>query len=185
VAGRARAAIGADASTVVTIPTGEHPSMSDSALPPAAYDTHTTDHGVIRDWVRDRGGQPVAVSGDDGAIDVTFDDGDGSEGTPIEWETFFERFDEQDLVFAVRESPDEGDPNDAYAIFDRTRIEASNRLGDSDREGSADPIDEEARRSDSVEDPDHVGDGRSETRHSEAADQENVDGHRDEPPYNS
>lgn len=146
-------------------------------IQPAAFDVRTTDHEQIKDWIETHDGYPVVVQeAVDHEVDVEFGDVDDPVEMPADWTTFFDRFDTTDQMFAYQTEPD-GAPEDAYAFFDRTRIEASNRLdgegADSDHQVEPDLPDE------------HVGDGRSEIRHEEATDQENADNHRDEPPFNA
>lgn len=151
---------------------------------PAAYDSRTTDHEQIKDWIDEHDGIPVAIQdAADDRLDVEFGDVDEAVVMPLGWPEFFERFERQDRLFAFQDDPDSID--DAYAFFDRTRIEQSNRLGSDEQDASAQgPLDDDSP-DDPGADPDHVGDGRSEVRHEEATDQENADNHRDEPPFNS
>ena len=65
----------------------------------------TTNHETIRLWVEDRGGCPAAVKGtgegaEPGILRVDFP-GFGGKQTlePIEWDAFFEAFDDNDLAF--------------------------------------------------------------------------------------
>lgn len=158
--------------------------MSDPSTAPAAYHCHTTDHEAIRDWVTERGGQPVELQDPDAeAFDIAFESLDRAIGYPLEWERFFERFEERGLAFAYDEAPD--DPADAWELFDRTRVEASNRIGDEESDAGGQPTGSDGSGFDVETDPSIPGDGRSGVRHEEATDQENADNHRDEPPFNS
>lgn len=70
----------------------------------------TTDHDFIRRWVEERGGWPARVAGtesggdDAGLIRVDFP-GYSGEGSleRIEWEEWFQKFDESDLAFLHRD----------------------------------------------------------------------------------
>ncbi len=69
----------------------------------------TTDHDTIRKWVEDRGGWPACVKGtggegDPGLLRIDFP-GYSGEGKleKISWEEFFEKFDENDLVFLYQD----------------------------------------------------------------------------------
>ena len=69
----------------------------------------TTDHEFIRRWVEERGGKPSRVKrtggGDDpGILRIDFP-GFSGEGTleEIEWDEWFEKFDENELAFLHRD----------------------------------------------------------------------------------
>lgn len=65
----------------------------------------TTDHDVIRRWAEERGGKPAKVSGTED-IRIEFPDFPGEEVEALEvisWEEFFDRFEEENLVFMYRE----------------------------------------------------------------------------------
>jgi anaerobic selenocysteine-containing dehydrogenase len=73
----------------------------------------TTDHEEIRRWVEERGGHPAVVkgteSGDSALLRIDYP-GFSGEGKlePIEWEEFFEIFDENNLAFLYQEQTAEG-----------------------------------------------------------------------------
>lgn len=158
--------------------------VSEPTRAPAAYDCHTSDHGEIRDWVTERGGQPVELQDPDAEeLAVVFDGLDRAIGSPLEWERFFERFEELGFAFAYDETSD--DPGEAWALFDRTRVEASNRIGEEGSDAGEQPTGGDGSGFDVEADPSVPGDGRSGVRHEEATDQENADNHRDEPPFES
>jgi hypothetical protein len=63
--------------------------------------TTTTDHDTIRRWAEARGGRParVADTGDEGGIlRIDFQEPD-ARLEEIDWETFFEVFEERKLAF--------------------------------------------------------------------------------------
>ncbi|MAM89744.1 MAG: hypothetical protein CME36_20790 [unclassified Hahellaceae] len=74
----------------------------------------TQDHDTIRTWIEKRGGKPAVVkdTADDGSgvgvLRVKFDN-DEDDLREIEWETFFETFDKQNLSFLYQEKTDSGD----------------------------------------------------------------------------
>ena len=58
----------------------------------------TTDHDQIRKWAEARGGRPAQVKGTDGLLRIDF--GEPEEGLEqIDWDEFFESFDESGLTF--------------------------------------------------------------------------------------
>ena len=81
----------------------------------ASHSSHqTTDHDTIRRWAEERGGHPAAVAatheGDDpGILRIDFDDGDDDEGLDrIEWDEFFDKFDEAGLSFLYQDKTQDG-----------------------------------------------------------------------------
>lgn len=77
----------------------------------------TTDHDEIRKWVEERGGQPAHVRStgrgkDVGLLRISFpgyDDEDDANLEPIEWEEFFQKFDESELSFLYQERTADGE----------------------------------------------------------------------------
>jgi len=67
----------------------------------------TTDHAIIRRWAEERGGKPAKVAGSEpGEIRIDFPNFPGEEEESLEvisWEEFFDRFEEDNLVFMYRE----------------------------------------------------------------------------------
>lgn len=69
----------------------------------------TTDHEKIRRWAEDRGGRPAAVVGPmtnkiAGGLRIDFPDYDSGEVLrEITWTEFFDKFEEQNLVFMYHE----------------------------------------------------------------------------------
>jgi len=71
----------------------------------------TIDHDVIRQWTEDRGGYPAHVIGtgaadDPGILRIDFP-GFSGEGRleAIDWDTWFEKFEESELAFLFQEPP--------------------------------------------------------------------------------
>ena len=81
----------------------------------------TTDHDFIRQWVEDRGGWPARVAGtesggdDAGLIRIDFP-GYSGEGSleRIEWEEWFQKFDDSDLAFLHRDMSHGGGDLDRF-----------------------------------------------------------------------
>lgn len=70
----------------------------------------TTDHDVIRKWAEARGGKPARVKGtgdakDPGLLRIDFDEPETSL-EPIDWEEFFEKFEERGLALLYQDEPD-------------------------------------------------------------------------------
>lgn len=133
----------------------------------------TTDHDTIREWVTDRDGRPARIDDEAGAAGLGFRfDGDGED---LDWDSFFERFEAENLAFVHRPDADEGDG--AWRL---------KRLSDTDDE--VDELDQEqreAREAGREQRQQKTGDRLSEKRNKDAAEQENPDNHRDEAPFNT
>ena len=86
----------------------------------------TTDHETIRQWAEARGGVPATIrrteKGDEpgvlrihfpnrGEDDKTFDE--------INWDTFFDKFEENDLAFLYQEETDEGKKSRFFKLVSR------------------------------------------------------------------
>ncbi len=71
----------------------------------------TRDHEKIRQWVEERDGKPAVVKdtesrGDGtGLLRIRFDDAE-NDLQDIEWQEFFDTFDDKDLTFLYQESID-------------------------------------------------------------------------------
>jgi hypothetical protein len=70
----------------------------------------TTDHDEIRRWVEERGGRPARVKdtggpGDPGILRIDFGDPDESL-EEIDWDTWFEAFEANNLAFLYDPEPD-------------------------------------------------------------------------------
>ena len=70
----------------------------------------TTDHEVIRAWAEARGGRPARVKGTGGKEDaglLRLDFGEPEENLEtIEWEEFFDTFEESGLAFVYDDGPE-------------------------------------------------------------------------------
>ncbi len=69
----------------------------------------TTDHDDIREWAEARDGHPAKVdTGGEGGI-LRIDFGEKEDNlTPIEWDEFFEIFDENKLAFLYQDETSDG-----------------------------------------------------------------------------
>jgi hypothetical protein len=74
----------------------------------------TRDHDEIRHWVEERGGFPATVKAtaekdEPGLLRIDFPDFTGGETLKrIDWESFFAKFDEEDLDFLHQDETAEG-----------------------------------------------------------------------------
>jgi hypothetical protein len=74
---------------------------------------YTTDHDRIREWVEERGGKPTAVRGTSrrgtGILRIDFPGYSGAgKLEPISWDDFFDKFDDQNLVFLYQDRTSRG-----------------------------------------------------------------------------
>lgn len=72
--------------------------------------TKTTDHDIIRDWAEKRGGRPAVArtEGRKGGV-LRFDFGDKEPSLEeIEWDEFFEIFDESDIALLYQDETADG-----------------------------------------------------------------------------
>lgn len=82
--------------------------------------SRTTDHEFIRRWVEKRGGRPACVRGtggknDVGMLRIDFPGFSGEDTLePIEWDAWFNQFDESGLAFLYREMRHEGGDLDRF-----------------------------------------------------------------------
>ena len=91
----------------------------------------TTDHDEIRSWVEARGGQPTVVastrsSKGPGILRIDFPGFSGAGSLkPVDWDDFFERFDEAGLAFLYQDRTAGGRPSRFNKFVDRERAEES------------------------------------------------------------
>jgi ferritin-like metal-binding protein YciE len=107
----------------------------------------TTDHDFIRQWVEERGGWPARVAGtesgsdDAGLIRIDFPGYSGAGSLErIEWEEWFEKFDDSNLAFLHRDLSHGGGDLDRFNKLVR-------RTGNEDGEGSGRSGGSSSRRS--------------------------------------
>lgn len=90
------------------------------------YEQATTDHEHIRRWVDDLGGTPSAVpldaAEDPGLLRFEFSDDDDGPFESLDWETFFERFEADELALLYRTPDEDEDPSQCYELTDRVLV---------------------------------------------------------------
>jgi len=93
------------------------------------HESHiTTNHEEIRLWVEERGGNPAIVKGtesrDSALLRIDYP-GFSGEGKlePIEWDQFFEIFDENNLAFLYQEQTADGKQSRFSKLVDRNETE--------------------------------------------------------------
>lgn len=83
----------------------------------------TTNHEKIRKWAEQRGGRPASVRGteegkeDAGILRIAFSDDENLE--TIEWEEFFDKFDEEHLAFLYQDQTAEGGESRFFKLVER------------------------------------------------------------------
>lgn len=83
----------------------------------------TTDHNEIRRWTEARDGFPATVRGtaergeEAGLLRIMFRDDEDLE--QIEWEDFFEKFDEEKLAFLYQEKTADGEVSRFFKFVQR------------------------------------------------------------------
>jgi hypothetical protein len=88
----------------------------------------TTDHNEIRRWIESRGGKPAAVAatmkkGDPGILRVDFDPPEDSL-KPLDWDTFFEAFEQNDLAFVYQDKTADGHTSRFFKFVNRDSVDA-------------------------------------------------------------
>jgi hypothetical protein len=85
----------------------------------------TTDHKVIQKWVEERDGEPATVkttkSGDEpGVLRINFPGYSGEDRLePIDWDQFFQKFDEAKLAFLYQEKTSSGEQSRFFKFVSR------------------------------------------------------------------
>jgi hypothetical protein len=83
----------------------------------------TTNHDEIRNWIESRGGHPAAVAAtldgeDAGILRVDFGKPEKSL-REIDWDSFFETFDERGLAFLYQDRTADGSPSRFFKFVSR------------------------------------------------------------------
>jgi hypothetical protein len=97
----------------------------------------TTDHDEIRRWVEQRGGKPATVKrtsrGDQpGVLRIDFPGYSGEQSlAPIEWDEWFERFDNANLVFLYQDETGSGRDSRFNKLVSRDTVNATSRRSSS------------------------------------------------------
>ena len=87
----------------------------------------TTDHELIRRWTEQRGGMPASVrstgsdSGDPGILRIDFEPPEQSLDS-IDWDTFFDAFEDNNLAFLYQERTDSGEVSRFCKFVDRDSV---------------------------------------------------------------
>jgi len=95
----------------------------------------TTDHKKIQEWVEQRGGKPACVrgtggKGDTGLLRIDFPGYSGADSLQeIEWDEFFEKFEDQNLAFLYQETTADGDQSNFTKFVDRASVDGGRRGG--------------------------------------------------------
>jgi hypothetical protein len=93
----------------------------------------TTDHNVIRRWVKERGGKPACVRGtrdanDVGLLRIDFPGYTGAETLqPISWDEFFDTFEQRKLAFLHRAQSHDGGRSYFNKLIERPRGRSAHR----------------------------------------------------------
>lgn len=109
-------------------------------MPLKAKATATTDHEEIRRWAEERGATPACVrgtggKGDIGMLRLDFPGYSGAESLePIEWNQWFEKFDERGLALLHQETTARGQQSNFNKLLSRETAKAREQ---GDREASA------------------------------------------------
>ena len=93
----------------------------------------TTDHEEIKAWVEKRGGIPAAVKraegeGDLGILRIDFPGFSGEDSLEhVEWDDWFEAFDDNELVFLHQEQTQDGEQSRFNKLISRDRATSRER----------------------------------------------------------
>jgi hypothetical protein len=85
----------------------------------------TTNHDTIKQWVESRGGFPATVKstkddGDPGLLRIDFPGYSGEDSLErIDWDSFFEKFEEKNLAFLYQEELKSGDESRFFKFVSR------------------------------------------------------------------
>jgi hypothetical protein len=84
----------------------------------------TIDHARIVAWAQRRGARPSTFEGDEHPWPLFFDWGPDAPGVmPIDWDRFFEQFEQAALAFAYRDAtPTGGDLDDSHQFLKRAAL---------------------------------------------------------------
>ena len=79
----------------------------------SATATKTTDHEEIKAWVEKRGGRPASAPGtggkkDAGVLRIDFPGAGDEDLEHLEWDAFFQKFDDAQLAFLYQEKTADG-----------------------------------------------------------------------------
>ncbi len=89
----------------------------------------TRNHDVIRQWAEERGGQPATIAGTEhegrpGVLRFDFPDyAGGGRLRPVDWDEWFETFDQRNLVFLFQEQMKDGRQSNFFRLDSPDREE--------------------------------------------------------------
>jgi hypothetical protein len=91
--------------------------------------TTTVDHDEIRQWAESRGGKPACVKGtggrgDTGVLRIEFRDDDEESLHQIDWDEFFQKFDDQELALVYQDKTSDGKPSRFSKLISRDNADA-------------------------------------------------------------
>ena len=100
----------------------------------------TTDHNHIRRWAEERGAVPTTVKatkskGDPGLLRLDFPPRDESL-EPVEWDEFFEKFDDSNLAFVYQDKTASGRTSRFGKFVDRGNLSQTGSAKTKKRTGS-------------------------------------------------
>jgi hypothetical protein len=104
-------------------------------MPSKAKATATTDHDEIRRWAEERGAKPACVRNTGDRIDVgilrlDFPGFDGEQSLePIEWDLWFDKFDEQGLALLHQETTANGQRSNFNKLVSRQTVVSNKSSG--------------------------------------------------------
>lgn len=92
-----------------------------------AGESHTTtDPSVIRKWAEERNGEPATVGGtprpgeESGILRIAFPDAGGDEKLErIDWDEFFDKFEEENLAFLYQNETRDGQTSRFFKFVSR------------------------------------------------------------------
>jgi hypothetical protein len=91
----------------------------------ASKSATTTDHDEIRRWVEEHGGKPASVKGTEtgdeaGVLRIDFPGGIGTDELEhIDWDQWFDKFDESGLAFLYQEQKASGEDSTFFKLVRR------------------------------------------------------------------
>ncbi len=111
--------------------TSEPAHKGSHTVPAGAVSKMTTDHEFIRRWAEERGAHPACVRGtgkagrDTGMIRLDFPGFSGpGKLEPIDWDEFFDKFEESDLALLYQEETAGGEKSNFNKLVSRERMQA-------------------------------------------------------------
>ena len=85
----------------------------------------TTKHNEIQSWVEKRNGKPAIVEGTEdnqeaaGLLRIKFSDDSGNNLKEVDWDEFFDTFEEKKLAFLYQDKTKDGDESRFFKFVNR------------------------------------------------------------------